>query len=350
MRWRGVIVMMIACCFCARSVHAEAGGTTVAVDDANVTIAVHLDLCCTQDASEVTVWGPLIQAQVKAAEDMWNAGLASFAGKGCYNLRVVFDVRLLKQGEPYGAGRLTIPIDLSKPGRSLSHDPDMKNQNEDTETVYHQTLDGEFYASDMDFRTWAHEIGHLMGLGDDYYESPAQGHPRHSCLPGRDASLMCHHSIGSIDQNLADRLADILNIRSRLPTCWIGTAHSDTTGNHAAGAMCSGEGWDHKIQFIIAGDNQVKGTATSGRVSMPTCTGPGSWVAAMMSHQATAARFQITGEQHGLDIQLRFAETFIDGGTAGLINYSLGLALHAPILTVPLITFESAKGVAETNV
>ena len=92
MRWRVAIIIMIACCFCARSVHAEAGGTTVAVDGANVTIAVHLDLCCTKDASDETVCGPLIQAEVKAAEDMWNAGLANFAGKGCYNLRVVFDV------------------------------------------------------------------------------------------------------------------------------------------------------------------------------------------------------------------------------------------------------------------
>ena len=94
------ILMLAALCFGAQGARAATGGTSVAVDGASATITVRFDLCCFQDATEQTIYGPLVQAEVQAAQDMWNAALAKLPGKGCYNLKAVFDVRLLNKGEP----------------------------------------------------------------------------------------------------------------------------------------------------------------------------------------------------------------------------------------------------------
>jgi hypothetical protein len=68
------------------------GGTAVTVDGASVTISVHIDLCCLPEhASQRDVWTPLVLAEIKATQDMWNQALAVLPAKGCYNIRVVFD-------------------------------------------------------------------------------------------------------------------------------------------------------------------------------------------------------------------------------------------------------------------
>jgi len=86
----------------------------------------------------------------------------------------------------------------------------------------------------MDSATWAHEIGHLMGLGDDYYHERGLGHAEGDPMPGREGTLMAggHESQGTlIDQNLADRLADIVNKVAKLPQCWQGTLREHDQGN-----------------------------------------------------------------------------------------------------------------------
>jgi hypothetical protein len=62
-------------------------------------------------------------------------------------------------------------------------------------------------------RNYAHEVGHLLGFGDDY-RPPLGLH-----LPGRQDSLMANGN--RVDQNLADRLADVIkNSGQPLPACW----------------------------------------------------------------------------------------------------------------------------------
>jgi hypothetical protein len=64
------------------------GGTAVTVDGASAT-TVHIDLCCLpEDASQRDVWTPLVLAEIKAAQHMWNQALAVLPAKGCSNIRV----------------------------------------------------------------------------------------------------------------------------------------------------------------------------------------------------------------------------------------------------------------------
>ena len=202
------------------------GATTVAVDGTTVTITVHIDLCCFDDVGTTLV--AHIMNEVRAAQDMWNKALAKLPAHGCFDVKVVFDAHLLNWSERWDAGYDQITINFDQPGRSYSGGYGA-GQNEDDDTNNTEIHGGMFYATDMTTGTWAHEIGHLMGLGDDYREHHQGFHPAMSCLPGRGDTLMCDDRTGKIDQNLADRLADILNKAGLLPQCWKGTLNIAST-------------------------------------------------------------------------------------------------------------------------
>ena len=255
------------------------GGTTVTVDGSTVTITVHIDLCCVQDASEHDIQTPLVMAEVKAAQDVWNQALAELPAKGCYSIKVVFDARLLNKGDPWDPGYHHIDIHFTEEGVPGSYWPKTIPQNADSDYEYMHSLNGDFYEPNMSVGTWAHEIGHLMGLGDDYYGKPdyqsvgvqqdvpdtdpserwAMVHKAGDCLPGRDPTLMCNSKTGIIDQDLADRLADILNSDGLLPQCWIGTFKGHSEGNVYNDTMVVA------LRFAVGGNGSVikgKGLAT----------------------------------------------------------------------------------------
>jgi hypothetical protein len=221
------------------------GGTTVTVDGTTVTITVHLELCCLQDASERDVWTPLVLADVKAAQDLWNNALADLPAKGCYDLKVVFDARLLNKGDPWDPGYHEISMNFSQRGVSYSNDFWASAGTSDDDTAYISTTTGTFFVAEIDPLTWAHEIGHLMGLGDDYTKD--------GCLRGRRDTLMCAGK--TIDQQLADRLADILNSDGLLPQCWKGTLTGHGQGNIYNDTALV------KFAFTVAADKSVTGKA-----------------------------------------------------------------------------------------
>ena len=140
--------------------------------------------------------------------------------------------------------------------------------------------------------------------------------------------------------------------------CWQGTMHSEATGHHGGNAVCTGEAWDHQVRISVGDDGKVTGAAISNLASAPSCRGPGSWPAAIMSKQARNAAFAVTGLLHRKQLgpdqfELKFAETRIDGGTGGLLNYSLGLSNSpsSPTIVVPLqMNGNAAQGATDVNV
>lgn len=329
------------------------GGTTATVDGTSVTITVNIDLCCF-DAYAREIFGPLVLTEIKAAQDMWNEALANLPAFGCWDVKVVFNAHLLNKEQAWEAGYHQITMELTKPGRSGSQDPRATSATEDSDTVYVQPVTGQFYDADMNTEIWAHEIGHLMGLGDDYYENHVLGHAAGSCLPARDGTLMCDGD--KIDQQLADRLVQILNqdgvVRGQ---CWKGTMLSvtnmTTTGFGVTGT-CTGETWQHQLKLTVAGDGTVSGVAVSKMIAMPKIT----WSAPLplpkgymnIDHEAKTSKWNIKGHLNDKQFELEFFEAFIDGATSCLLNYTLFNTMGAPAIIVPLTGVAKASG--ETDV
>jgi hypothetical protein len=342
-----IAVLAIAMVFTALAVPVDAapalggGGTTATVDGTTVTITVHIDLCCIPEDAQRDIWVPLVRAEIKAAQDMWNDALAKLTAKGCFDVRVVFDARLLNTGDPWDPGYHQINIHFNTGGgKSYSRDPAASSPNSDTNTVYKQTISGEYYEDGMSTLVWAHEIGHLMGLGDDYREGRTiefrgdlTNYERTICFPGREGTLMCS-SPGTIDQVLADRLADILGKDGLLPQCWKGTLK-------IAAAMLGGAGrsdtWTADIKVVVSDKGVASGTGIANRASevkfdfVPT--GP-------VCPSVQAFTVKVGGDADKQSLRLKFGLT--DGtpsaGTCDQTGFQLIFTgLPARINTIPIV-------------
>ncbi|HET7678778.1 MAG TPA: hypothetical protein VFK79_01425 [Xanthobacteraceae bacterium] len=205
----------------------SAGGTVVTVNGPAVTITVRINLCCLHDAVERNILQPLALVEIARAQAMWNDGLAKFQARSCYDINIIFDIRILSRSSreaapPWEDGYHRLVIDFDQPGTSNVFDPESGDPNEDTISAYRLQLNGTWYFSSMTPRTWAHEIGHLLGLGDDYYHRDSMrrmnaGARPYTPLPGRSGTLMGDGD--AVDQNLADRLADLMIQAGLLSPC-----------------------------------------------------------------------------------------------------------------------------------
>jgi hypothetical protein len=337
------------------------GGTTATVEGSTVTITVHIDLCCMQDAQEREIYRPILLSEVKGAQDLWNQGLAKFSAMGCFSVRVVFDARILNKGEAWDPGYHQIKVDLTHPvGRSVSYWPPNIPQNADSDWEYSHSLDGDFYDAAMSIGTWAHEIGHLMGLGDDYYakkdfETKASGervlrHNAGDCLEGKDTDeLMCNSRDGSINQDLADRLVEILNRDGLLPQCWKGTMK-------ISAAMLGGAGrsdtWTADIKVVVSDKGVASGTGIANRASevkfdfVPT--GP-------VCPSVQAFTVKVSGDADKQSLRLKFGLTDPtpppSSGTCDQTGFQLIFtgSPTARINTIPLVTGSRAEAHLEVR-
>jgi hypothetical protein len=133
-------------------------------------------------------------------------------------------------------------------------------------------------------RDFAHEIGHLMGFGDDY----ANGEP----LPGREGTLMDSGDL--IDQNLVNRFADIArHSGQQLPECWDGkvTGTSMQPGCTPATVPVTGE-----VALSVKADGSVTGSSTERRGAF-SCGGapaPAFDVDYEITGRKTASAFELS--------------------------------------------------------
>lgn len=333
------------------------GGTIASVQGSNVTIAVHVDLCCAHSSSEETIYGPLIQEEVTQAQAMWNRALAKLPVKSCLKLQVAFDVRLLRSPK-WGAGYHRIEIDFYKSGMSFSKDPGMTSPYDDTTTVYTEPVEGQFFDSAMTVATWAHELGHLMGLGDDYSHGGTAG-PHGKPLPGREGgTMMADSGAHLVDQNLADRLAAIANhSATKLPGCqWTGTIESDSQRvyvySDGGGAQCN-DHWHSEISFTVQFDGTISGTAQSRLSSGPSCSGRIDTGGFATFPPAKAMTMSVSGSQQPSGFTLTLGAVNSDGVSyAGITSLSTRppfTDLTGPPLVIPSTTECAAGGTIPTS-
>jgi hypothetical protein len=182
-----------------RATAASDGGTSASLNGDTLTIAVNIDVCCTAQPSNPADFDSQVKNDVKQAEAAWNQALSGLPYKGC-SIRVAFSLHILT-GPAADAGYHYIYVDPVSPGRS-------NVKTGDGTYVYLNTVSqSTWFLASMSGVTWEHEIGHLMGLPDDYQDQVSGGETVSVPLPGREGTLM--DSGSSIDQNLADRLGEL---------------------------------------------------------------------------------------------------------------------------------------------
>ncbi len=283
------------------------GGTTVSISGSTATITVHEDICCSTAGAQHEIDSSLLNAYENAAAALWNQ---AFANLGCVTFHLAIDVHLLDKGQGWESGYHQISMDFDGPGRPGIHNPpgDTSPATNDWTNPYTSDLSGDYYFADMTARTFAHETGHMMGLGDDYTDQfvPGQG-PRSVSLPGRDGTLMDGGS--TIDADLANRITtEIGKAGYNLPKCqtWTGAFdYKDETEE-----ACQGGGgpetdsWDTHLDLSVDPKGVVRGTASatanevrcgSGGVAATVENYPAVLVGLPVSGHLDAHQFDLTG-------------------------------------------------------
>jgi hypothetical protein len=285
------VVPAVAVCAGALALapHALAAGTSVSVSGTTATITVNVDVVIgghdfpASDIDDKT--RAYFENMAAQAEAYWNQGLAGRKYKGCTELRLDLQLRVVAGADAHygqktgdyvgletteghhvmawmetewgGAAARPVVFDPFEPGRPAT---------DDFASPFTHDLDGEWSPDMVTPRDFAHEVGHFMGLGDDYGD--------HGSLAGRSGTLM--DSGDAIDQNLVDRLGKIIEKAGiKLPSCWTGTIESDTTrvyleGVYGGHTHCT-DRWRGTLQFGIASDGKVEGNGEARLTSRPTC-------------------------------------------------------------------------------
>lgn len=192
-----VLVAAAVCLWSAPTVPSVAK-TGVSIKGRNITITVPID-AIGADRRTVREWK-------RAAESIWNDAFNANDNpfKGCFNLKLVVDIEGHDYSYPAQPGRHLIFVSHGA-SRNQAPGPIAYNGN-----PYHSSADGNFdevFGDGSHAKHLAHEVGHLLGLPDEYKvvgTSPRRTEP----LDGRKNTLMADG--GRIDPALMKRLVDRL--------------------------------------------------------------------------------------------------------------------------------------------
>lgn len=251
------------------------GGTRVTVDGSTVTITVTIDMIYGGLGTEEVPAEAQEAANGLAAEieNYWNEGFERY-GSECLELRMDVVMTVLPNTFP-PLTFVEVGDDVTfatEPGHHVvfyaegdaygnmpppeTYDPYDDDGVAPPGEDYGSPFDHDLYAIWSphleDTRDFAHEFGHLLGLGDDYDANGA--------LSGRDGTLMADGDL--IDESLVNRLTDLARgANDDVPTCetWEVTGDLQAHQQIASGDTCRVTG-QAQGSILVAGDGRISGT------------------------------------------------------------------------------------------
>lgn len=241
----------------------------------------------------------------------WGNKLRKLKYDGCLTFELALDINLLPDS-PDAAPRLDeahqIEWWLDDPNvRSTVIDHGTLDPNADAPTAFREPLGGTW--GSMNIRDFSHELGHLLGLGDDY-----TGYPESEPLPGREGTMMDTGS--DVDQALADRIGNMIEEAGiELPECevWVGVI---TQRGDLSPTPCSWT-FEGPARVVVAGDGSLSGRASGVFTDVVgPCIGiePGGGRASLaLSGSRDGQRFVIIAE--GLSFNMRVSGQTATGQT-----------------------------------
>jgi hypothetical protein len=338
------------------------GGTRVTVDGSTVTITVTIDLMYGGLGTEEVPAGAQEAADGLAAEieSYWNQGFQR-AASPCLELRLDVVMSVLPNSFPplrfVDLGDDREPAIATEPGHHVvfyaegdaygnvpppeTYDPydddGVAPPGEDYASPFEHDLYAFWSPHLEDARDFAHEFGHLLGLGDDYDADGA--------LSGRDGTLMADGDL--IDGSLVSRLTELArSANDDVPTCetWEVTGDLRTHQQIASGDVCETTG-EAQGTIVVAGGGEISGTLDV--VEHEQCTfgfdrtRPGLKLELDGSASSSALTVRHTGGTNAGYFSLAF---FTPGGTVEPIT----LAVTAPGIAQGSVTRNMPNGFTVT--
>jgi hypothetical protein len=255
-----------------------AAKSTVTVKGDDVTITVPID-CAGCKGAKAPDGTDLAKYWEKTAETAWNDAFAMYPY--CSRYKFQLDVKIIPRDAKFNGKNGDDLIQVGAPGPdalahtgwegATEHNPggDPGQRAPDGTRYYENDADGTM-AEDATPTVINHEIGHMMGLGDD---RTAAG----NALGGRDGTLMiggARQSDGTlvapdtrlrIDKALIDRIGKQLEKVGKIDKCnqqtWQGTTRVDVTDHDPLNGTCVGY-WSADVALT------VEGKKTTGQASV----------------------------------------------------------------------------------
>ncbi len=346
----GVVVVLA----CLTPAGRSAAKTTVTSDGGTVTLTVPVDLVGAINANGTEVGIKDLDTGVRtpistlygSAAKLWNDAFAKLQYKGCVNFKL--DLQFIPKpfNSPATPGHHRIELGFDPDLRPGVFIPGATDANADDSIPFSADIGGTWPPVGTD--TVAHEVGHLIGLADDYTDiKDANGKVTGSKpLPGRENTEMASSGSENIDQVLIDRIGKIVeNAGQKLPKCWTGTMTSssnDTVTAQGGGLVCSAT-WATALKLTVAADATLTGTATTTMDGAPVCTHP-----EFITNPMTGMLSTITGT--ATDTQLQIQLTVASDVPAGSIDYAgmtaslYGFNTPPATITIPITTPGHAEG------
>jgi len=312
-----------------------AAQTKVSIDGTDITITVPIDGVGI-DKKTAAEWK-------HGAESLWNAAFnaADNPFKGCMTLKLVVDVQAHDYSYP------------AQPGRHMIFQTHGTTSNQAAGTIagngnpFQISADGNFdesFANADKANHIAHEVGHLIGFGDEYTVTginPRVTKP----LPGRENTLMADG--GRIDAALLKQLLKRLKDEThQMPDCLKGTLHANAVysvpKNGPAGPWwkCT-DAWSVDMTVIAAADGALSGQAVSRRDAPPKCEWPAT------ATWTQAVNFQIAGTRDAAALHLRFVyKSDEPAGGLDMTGFNALLAGfgNPKVIDLPIVGNKQARG------